>query len=440
MADIRPLRAVRYSPTAVGDLTQVVTPPYDVIDDAMLSALYDQHPNNFVRLDFGKVLDSDDESNNRYTRSAETLQQWRDEGVLVRDEVPGVYVYEQTFDADGTQVTRTGFLAGIRLHDYADRVVLPHERTLTGPKADRMSLMVATQAQLSQLFLLYNDPESVVDRALALCCQGEPDIDITTPGDEIRHRLWTVTNPSTIAAVQAEMADRQLLIADGHHRYETALAFRDAKREEEAGDGEQPYDFALAYLANSADPGLIVWPTHRAVHSVPGFDFDTWLDAVAPYFEVEALNPEFSPKQCEALLNRAGEKTPSFVALRNTPEGTRAWLLRLDAEAAKPHLDEIPGPDAARTLDVNVLHDFVLPKLTGIDLAAQYAKTNIHYIKGLENAFDAVAEHQMVFLMNAVPVDKVRAVCESGGVMPQKSTYFYPKVLSGLVINDLREA
>lgn len=437
MAEIRPLRAVRYAQEVVGDLNQVVTPPYDVIDDAMLAALYDQHPHNFVRLDFGKELCDDCDENNRYSRAAELLKQWREEGVLVRDVDPAFYVYEQTFDANGTSVTRKGFLANIRLHDYADRVVLPHERTLKGPKADRMNLMVATQAQLSQLFMLYKDTEQAVDKALATCCGGDPDIDITTPGDGIRHRLWTVDCPKTIALVQEQMADRQLLIADGHHRYETALAYRDARRAEGDTDPNAPHAFALAYLANSEDPGLIVWPTHRAIHSVEGLDLDAWLSSVAEYFEVEALNPEFSPQQYEALLARAGEKTPSFIMLRQTDDGTRAWLLRLDKEAAAEHLEAIPGPDAARTLDVNVLHDFVLPHLTNVSLEAQSAKTNIHYIKGLQAAFDAVDSHQMVFLMNPLPVDKVRAVCESGGVMPQKSTYFYPKVLSGLIINDL---
>lgn len=441
MADIRPLRAVRYAPDIVGDLTQVVTPPYDVIDDAMRESLYEQHPHNFVRLDYGKPCPDDSSDDNCYTRAAQALHQWRDEGVLVRDPVPGFYVYEQTFDADGQTIMRTGFLGAVRLHPYSDKVVLPHERTLKGPKEDRLRLMVATQAQLSQLFMLYEDPEQRVDAALAEARNDDqPQVDITTE-DGIRHRLWTVTDPEAIAYVRDNLADAQLLIADGHHRYETALAYRDQRREETGsseGD-DKPWDFALAYLANSADPGLIVWPTHRAIHSVPDFDIDAWFERIAAYFTIETLNPSFDPQGVESVLASAGKATPSFVVLRQDGDNVSATLLKLDREAAAAHLDAIPGPDAARTLDVNVLHDFVLPELTGISLEAQSAKANIHYVKGLQNAFDAAGDHQMVFLMNPLPVDQVRAVCASGGFMPQKSTYFYPKVLSGLIMNDLRE-
>jgi uncharacterized protein (DUF1015 family) len=438
MAEIRPLRALRYDAARVGDLLDVVSPPYDVIDDALQDALYERSPYNFVRVDFARTSPEDSAEDNRYTRAAATFKQWQESGVLQRDAEPSLYVYEQTFDADGETVVRKGFLGTVRLHEYSDRVILPHERTLSGPKADRMDLMVATQAQLSQLFLLYDDPERRVDAALEAARNASPDIEIRTD-DGIEHRIWVVSDPAAIEFVRTALADERLLIADGHHRYETALAYRNRRRAETGSSGDQPWDFALAYLANSADPGLIVWPTHRAIHSVPNFDLGLWIDRVRPYFEQKFLDAS-DRRAVEAALAESGERTPSFVVLGQRGGEPAAMLLAYKPGTADEQLAQIPGPEEARSLDVNILHDFVLPTLTGISHEAQAAKTNIHYIKGLDAAFDAAldGEHQFVLLMNPLPVPKVRAVCESGGFMPQKSTYFYPKVLSGLVINDVR--
>ncbi|MCB9507325.1 MAG: DUF1015 domain-containing protein [Myxococcales bacterium] len=434
MADVRPLRGTRYDAAVVGDLATVVSPPYDVIDDPMRDALYSRSPYNFVRIDFARPQDGDP-----YAGAAASFRKWIEDGVLLRDEEPCYYVYEQTFDvAPGERVTRRGFLGRVRLHDYDERIILPHERTLSGPKEDRMRLMIATEAQLSQLFLLYDDPARAVDDALAAAREPAPFFDATTD-DGIHHRLWRVTDPATQEQVTAAFASQRLLIADGHHRYETALAYRDAQRA--AGRGPGPHDFALAYFANAADPGLIVWPTHRALFGLSDFDVDRWLAAVGAIFDVEPVDSELDARALEAKLAASGAVAPSFLALARRADGTETRaLLRLAPDRAAAALSRLPGPEAARQLDVTILHSYVLPELTGISLAAQAAKTNIHYIKGLDAALEAVADpqHHVVLLMNPLPVPLVRAVCESGGFMPQKSTFFYPKVLSGIVVNDLR--
>lgn len=436
MAEIRPFRALRYNPAQVSNLLDVVTPPYDVIDDQLQDALYARHPWNFVRLDLTRLEDGERDNQIKYSRAAETLQEWREKGVMARDEAPAFYVYHQTFSDHGKTVVRKGFICGVRVHDYDKKVVLPHERTLRGPKIDRLDLMKATNTQMSQIFLLYNDPAQRVDAALDAQVARAADIDIVTPEDGIRHQIWVVTDEATIALVQDAIADDQLLIADGHHRYETAVAFRDL----EPSTGEpRPRDYTMAYLANGADPDLIVWPTHRAVHSVAGFDMTRWLERVRPFFDVQELDVTTTPDALKALQKHSDKV--AYVAAYNDAGKVRFLLLTLRLADAQAELNALDVVEAARTLDVTVLHDFILAKLTGVDLEAQAQKTNIRYPR-----FDAEVDQELqneqvnlVFLMNATPISKIREVCVTGGFMPQKSTYFYPKVLSGLVVNDLED-
>lgn len=433
MAEIRPFRAVRYNTAQVPDLLRVVTPPYDVIDDRLQAELYARHPWNFVRLDLTRLEDGETDNALKYSRAADTLKKWRADDVLVRDEKPAYYVYHQTFEDHGNTILRKGFISAIRVHDYDKKVVLPHERTLRGPKIDRLDLMKATNAQMSQIFLLYNDPELRVDQALDAQCQRDADIDITTD-DGIRHQIWVVTDEATLAFVQEAVADDQLLIADGHHRYETAVGFRDL---EESDGTPRPRDYTMAYLANGADPGLIVWPTHRAVHSVPGFAINAWLEKVRAYFDVKDLG-ELSTEDALVVLEKHADSV-SYVVLAQNDGAVHAYLLTLRLQDAQAELDKLDVVDAARTLDVTVLHDFILAQLTGVDLDAQARKANIRYPRFLKEVDEETkrADTNMVVLMNATPIDKIREVCVTGGFMPQKSTYFYPKVLSGLVVNDL---
>ncbi len=265
MAEIKPLRGIRYDDRRfAGELGDLLAPPYDVIDAAEQAELYARHPNNVVRLDLNEIRPTDHPEDNRYTRARRHLMDWLAQGVLKVESEAALYVHDQEFDdGKGGRALRRGFIGRVRLAEYDEKIVLPHERTLRGPKIDRLELMKATEANLSQVFLLYSDPERAVDAALDAARAAEPALDVTT-ADGIRHRLWPVTDAGAVATVEAFFADQALLIADGHHRYETALAYRDFRRGlTETGGPDAPYEFVTSFMVNMNDPGLLVFPTHR---------------------------------------------------------------------------------------------------------------------------------------------------------------------------------
>ncbi|RAL23937.1 DUF1015 domain-containing protein [Lujinxingia litoralis] len=443
MAEVKAFRGVRYSWESMHgeEASQVVAPPYDVIDEAMLEELYQRHPQNVVRLDLNRRQASDSPENNRYTRARRYMFDWLAQGVMIVEPEPAIYVHVQEFEDEAGQVyRRQGFMALVRLADYEERVVLPHERTLKGPKADRLELMKATDANLSQIFFLYDDEEGDVDRPLYGAIEGEAAaLDIRTE-DGIRHQLWAVRDEAVQQAVQAGLKERPLLIADGHHRYETALAYREFRRQvAEEPDGDAPYEYVMGFLVNMHDPGLQVFPTHRVVHSVAGFDGEKLRAQLeeAGVYRVEELSRGLLD-DLDALRERleaAGGEYPSFVV---GMVGGSLLLVQYVGGVDSPVFDE-ETPEEVRRLDVAVLHEAIFDRMLGIDRAAQEAKSNLGYVKGWAEARAALDEpgHQMVVFMNATPVEQVNRVCLSGGKMPQKSTFFYPKVLSGLVINLL---
>lgn len=443
MAEIKPFRGIRFNPERFDNeaMADLVAPPYDVIDPHEQDALYERHPNNIVRLDLNRIRPSDDADNNRYTRSRRHLMDWLGRGVLRVEDRPALYVHVQDFtDEAGNRYSRRGFVGLTRLHEYSEGVVLPHERTLKGPKIDRLDLMKATECNLSQVFFLYDDPEGKVDRLLGGPPEGADVVDITTE-DGIRHRMWAVVDEAIHEQVAAAMADRPLLIADGHHRYETALAYREFRRRvAEEPDSDALYEYAMGFMVNLHDPGLQVFPTHRVLHSLSDFDFGRLRAALeaADYFDVEELDAELAsrPAELQETLAHAGAKGPSFVLL--SQHAQTPLLVRFTGDTNSPIFDaETPGE--VRELDVAILHEGIIDRLLGVDKQAQEAQTNLTYLKRLDETLEAAkkADNQLVVLMNPTPVDQVNRVCLSGGKMPQKSTYFYPKILSGLVINPL---
>lgn len=434
MAEVLPLRGVRYDTTVSGPLEQLVSPPYDVIDGPMRATLAARSPYSFVELDLPESGTQD-----RYAHAATLYRSWLATGVLKQDEAPSFYIYWQRFAGpDGREVLRKGFLGLTRLHAYADKVVLPHERTLSGPKADRLALMEATQAQLSQIFLLYSDPAGVVDAALAAATAAAPLLDTRTD-DGVHHQVWALSDTAAIASVQAQLEGERLLIADGHHRYETALGYA---RNQGALGTDRPAAFTLAFFANADDPGLVVLPTHRGLHDVAGFDAAAWLVRAAELFDLSAIDATTAPSDWLATLRRAGESGPSFV-LATAPQGALALTLAtLNPVRAAEERATMQGVAEMAELDVAILHELLLERRAGISREAQAAKTNIFYYK---EAGEALAElvfgrTQAAVFLNGTPVSKVRAICEAGDFMPQKSTFFFPKVLSGVVLFDLTGA
>ncbi len=431
MADIRPFRAIRYSDSV--SIDDAVTPPYDVINADQQRAFYEQSPENFVRIDLGVQQESDTHENNRYTRARQTLMDWLAEGILELDKEPCIYYHEQTFQNEsGEEMKRKGFFATLRLADYEEGIVLPHERTLKGPKIDRLNLMKETECHLSPVFFLYDDPEGEVDKALA--STQKPVADLKTK-DGVRHVLWKVSSPEAIEKVQNFLKDEAVLIADGHHRYETALAYRQHRRNYAVEENSNaPYEFALGFFVNFRDPGLAVFGTHRVVHHLEGFDFDAILTRISERseFQIEILESD-SVEDFRDAVTQAGEKHPSFILLS---PGKEACLIRYVGTSDSDLFDD-DTPEDVRVLDVAILHEGIFDRMLGLSKSVQEAKTNLKYIKGFDEAYAMRKndENQLIVLMNATKIEQVNAVCRSGGKMPQKSTFFYPKVLSGLLVN-----
>ena len=443
MAEIIPFRGVLYSAAKVGDINKVMAPPYDVISPKKLDELYARHPNNIVRLDLNKTTPADTEADNRYTRAATFMQKWLSEGILVRDEKPALYYYTQTYTLkDGAKQTRKGFISLARLVDFG-KGVHPHEKTLSGPKADRLNLMQASSANFSCIFSLYSEPGLGTNALLDRASRALPPVIAVKDDDGIENTLWRIDDPSIIKAVTDAMKDKTLFIADGHHRYETALNYRNMMREK-AGSftGEEPYNYVMMYLSNMDDEGMTIWPTHRVVHSLKGFDAASFLAECARYFVVTefAYNPSNEARARKDFLEKleSSKKTSFGLHIRRKDA---YYVLTIKSTET---MDEVFGaaiPDVFKDLDVTVLHSLVFAKILGMTQEAQEAQQNLIYIKSSEEALNAMNDdtNQLVFLLNPTRIEQVKAVAEAGSVMPQKSTYFYPKLLTGLTINLLAD-
>lgn len=425
MAEIAPFRALRFDPARVGDVAACLAPPYDVIDEKRRAALEAGHARNVVRLDLPRG-----EGDARYAAGAAALDAWIQDGTLREDERPGIYWYEQTFVHRGAAGERTyvrsGFIARLRLSPFAERVVLPHEHTLSGPKLDRWKLIRATRAHFSQVFTLYRDPAGEVEATLRPGAGAAPAVDVTTP-DGVRHRLWIVADEARLARAAAAMRGKQVMIADGHHRYETMLALRDELRPAGVAPGRATADWGSVFFARAEDPGLLVLPTHRLVKDLPVEKLDRLPEAVTRWFDV-AEDATADAAALGARLVREGEARVTF-AVRRPGRPQTLWLrLRRDADLAAL------GPPALRGLDVTVLHGLILGPLLGIDAAAMARQAYLGYTHDLPEALARVesGEFQAGFLMNATKVDQVLGACEAGFVLPQKSTYFQPKLATGL--------
>jgi uncharacterized protein (DUF1015 family) len=410
MAKIYPFRSLRYALDSI-PIEKVVTQPYDKISDEMQERYYASHPNNIIRIVFGKKSPGDTSADNVYTRAAKYLKDWRESGILRQLPEPAFYVYFQRFavPGEGEVRVRKGFVGVGQLEDYANKIVFPHERTLTGPKKDRLELLRHTQTQFEQIFMLYEDPSRRIDEVMDDVARQKPDIQIT---DEygVEHSVWTVTDGEKVSFMQAQMADKKLIIADGHHRYETALAYRDEMR------GEKGSDRIPMSFFNMHSPGLTILPTHRVIANVPGFDAAALFNKAAEFFD------RSSGERVTIGVYTAGE----LSSLQLKPS--------INLTSLMPDLSE-----KQRTLDVVVLHRLILEKCLGIGEDAVKKESNITYVREREKAISAVREGraQAAFLLNPTRLDQMRDIAYEGNVMPQKSTDFYPKVLSGLTMYSM---
>jgi len=439
MAEIFPFPAYRYNATRT-DLAKVLTQPYDKITPAMQERYYALDPCNLITVEKGRSLPGDTPENNVYTRAAEALEKWIAEEVLVREPTPSVYVYFQDYRVPGTRrrKVRKGFIALGRVEDYAAGVVFRHEQTLAGPKADRLELLRHTRAHTGQLFMLYADPERRVDALLEQVARVPAPVEVRDEYDVV-HRLWPVGESEAVERVRREMAEKKLVIADGHHRYETALAYRDECRAALAKvNRDAPHEKVMMTFFNTQAEGLTILPTHRVVANVHGFAFERFLKQLRSHFEVTSFRFSgraarvASYRKFRQALESRGPK-PRAIGVYAGGGAFHLFQLKRDAHLARL----LPQVSAAqRQLDVVLLHRLILEKGLGITPEAVVAEKNITYEREMEAAIAAVdrGQAQLCCLLNPVGVEQVMEMALGGEVLPQKSTDFYPKLLSGLTI------
>jgi uncharacterized protein (DUF1015 family) len=433
MAEIYPFRALHYNQTAV-DLQKVVTQPYDKISPEMRARYYAASPFNFVRMILRKPAEGSSQS--VYAGAAAELQDWIEQRALISEGAPAIYPYVQEFSVPGqpdVRKQRRGFVALLRLEDYSARVVHRHEETLSGPKADRMELLKATRCNFGQIFMLYSDPKGEIEGLLRDETAAKPWQQVTDDYQST-HSMWRVSDPQVLGQVIDAMRERKLVIADGHHRYETSLAYARARREEAPEDDRANY--IMATFVPLESDGLLVLPTHRVVHSLAGFSWDELCSQAAPFFEVEKIAcPGTAAENAQTIrqaLEKSGRERPTIAAYAGA-EQAALLSLRKDADLAGT-LGEFP--ETLRRLDVVLLHGLVIEKVMRIDRQAVREQKHLRYVRELDDAVEEVnqGQAQVAFLLNPTPI---QAVCDNafaGQPMPQKSTDFYPKLLSGLTI------
>ncbi len=433
MANVKPFRGLRYDTKKVGPLSGVTTPPYDIISPEEQEMYSEKHKNSIIHLELGKTYDTDTETNNRYTRANDYLTNWMAEGILKFEDEPAYYLYEEIFSLpDGSVKSLKGLISAVELVPFSEKIVLPHEETLSKAKADRFQLMDATHANFSPIYFLYMDEKKTVNQIISDVSRDKPEESFHTP-DGITHNLWVIKDKNLLSQIETAFTDKQLFIADGHHRYETALNFRD-KLKSETPDFNKNHggNFILAFAVEMDDPGLVVLPTHRMLQNLEGFDEEKTAEALKEHFTVEKRTAQDAAKDAEAAL--AEHKDGTAFAFYTGKD--YFYLLTLaDQNAMKEALPE--RSDAYRGLDVSVLHTLILDKLFGIDTENMADQKNLVYTKFAEEAVDAVKQGkaQCSFLLNATKVRQIKDVSLLNEKMPQKSTYFYPKLITGLVIN-----
>ncbi len=421
MAEIRPFRALRFNTEKAGEIGQLVCPPYDIISDEQRKGYLAKNPCNIIRLELPK-------GENPYQTAGDTLKQWMEQGILRQDEQESIYIYEEEFTVNGLHTKFKGCIVRVRLEEFSKGIVLPHEETLSKAKEDRFNLMKATNCNFSQIYSLYMDPEHEITNRLDALSDAAPENELTD-SDGVTHRLWIVSDQSEIAAICKAFADKKLYIADGHHRYETALNYRNYCRENKIGSGEE--DYVMMMLVDMEHPGLVVLPTHRLVRDLPQFDKENLLTACREYFDVTEEEDINSAEAKLKTLYDDGKKAFAFYC-----GGSGYTLLVLRDTDALARL--LPDKSAAsQGLDVTVLHTLVLEKILGIDADNMAKQINLTYVKQFEDAVAAVEKRdaQCAFILNPTKVTEIRDVAAAGEKMPQKSTYFYPKLITGLVMN-----
>lgn len=426
MAEIKAFRGLRYTEKA-GNIGDVCCPPYDIISTEQRKAYLDKNANNIIRLELPKTADEDDSA---YGKALDCLNSWLDNEILKRDDKEGIYIYEMDFSANGGNYSVKGYISLVKLEEFSKGIILPHEETLSKAKTDRFNLMCATGCNFSQIYSLYMDEDGGAYAIIDAASKGQPDSQFTD-ADGVTHKLWCVYDKDVQRKLIDKMADKKLYIADGHHRYETALNYKKFVAENKTDLGTSEY--VCMMLVNMENPGLVVFPTHRIVRDLPSYNYDEVIEKCRDYFEITPFLNREKGEIGLADSYKAGKK--AFVLFNG--DNNYTLLVLKDEDAMKKLMPNCS--EALRGLDVSVLHTLVLERIFGIDKENMAKQINLTYTRSADEAIAAVdgKRANCCFLLNPTRVSEIRDVALAGEKMPQKSTYFYPKLTTGLVMNKI---
>lgn len=426
MAEIKAFKGLRYNTDIAGEICQLCCPPYDIISEEERLGYINANDNNIIRLELPK-------GDQPYKGAAEVLKMWEDKGVLIREDEPAIYVYEEEFTVYGKRKRIKGIIARVKLEEFEKGVILPHEFTLSKAKEDRLNLMKATNCNFSQIYALYMDEEHSTMKTVDANTSDDPVLEFTDI-EKVTHRLWIVKDKESISKIENDFVDRKLYIADGHHRYETALNYRNYCRENGLSKEGDAQDYQMIFMCDMQHPGLVVLPTHRLVRDLEHFDKKEVLEKCKKHFEIKEF--EGTADMGDVLYKKYKEGRNSFGFYCGGNKWTMLTLKKTtDAvKRANPKLSK-----AMRSLDVTVLHSLILEKIFGIDKENMAQQINLTYSKYFDEAISAVdqGKAQCSFILNPTRVEQIGEVAANGEKMPQKSTYFYPKMITGMVMNKL---
>ncbi len=429
VVEIVPFKGLLFDQEKTGPLENVSAPPYDVISPKDQEALHARHPYNVVRLILGQESADDTETDNRYTRSAKIFQQWTEDGILSRDPHPSYYVYSQNYSFQGKERRRIGFFAQVKLEDFSTGNICPHEFTLAKAKKDRSLLIQACRANFSPIFGLFSDPEGAIDSQLTAATVELP-LAVIDDGKVI-HRLWRFEDPDSLKAISESFKTKTITIADGHHRYETALGYHKEQGKDLAGSSH-----VMMFLTNLDSESMSIFPIHRMIKTPTPFDAENFLTDVGKFFQVEPLEPGLSNETIQSTLQQLNNRSSGFCVYLG--QGKSCLLKINQPENILPLLDK-DEPEELQVLDVAQLHVVAIRSILNIDTKNSAHQQYVTYTVNIQEAMERVDKgaFDLAFLMNPTPIDQVRSLAEKGIRLPQKATFFYPKLLSGLVINTL---
>lgn len=427
MAEIKGYKGLRFNCEKAGKIEELVCPPYDIISDQQREEYIKTNPHNIIRLELPKGDD-------KYNKAAEILKDWLEKGILVKEDKPAIYIYEEEFTAYGERKAIKGIICRVKLEEFSKGIILPHEFTLSKAKEDRLNLMKATNCNFSQIYSLYMDGGKNTLGKIDSLSKSEPDIQLQD-NDNVTHRMWIIKEEKAIADICSDFTDRKLYIADGHHRYETALNYRNYLREQGLAKEGDACDYQMMMLVDMEHPGLVVFPTHRLVRNLDSFNAERVIDGCKEYFDVTEHSDINTIESTLMELYNQGKKAYAFYC-----GGSSYKLLVLkDTNIIKKLLPN--ASTATQQLDVTILHTLILEKIFGIDAENMAKQINLTYTKIFDEAISSVQQgnSQCAFILNPTRVSEIREVASNGEKMPQKSTYFYPKMITGLVMNQLED-